>query len=790
MKFTLNWLKQHLDFTDKLEDILIKLTDIGLEVESIEDKSKAYAPFIVAEIIETVPHPNAEKLRICKVNIGKEILDVVCGAKNARASIKVVFAPIGSLIPATSMEIKLSEIRGVTSNGMLCSFDELALESNSEGIIELDANAVVGSSFAEHMGLNDAVIEINLTPNRGDAACVYGIARDLAAAGIGTLKAIQSINSSNDTELPIKIESEKCLQFYARRIDGVKNISNQSSMYAHMLKMIGKSPKSALVDISNFTLLNYGRPNHIYDADKIDGTIVIRMAKNGEKFVALGGEKCLLDENVLVVADDKKILAVAGVMGSELSKVDAETRNIIVEVAEFCPVAVAISGRKINIYSDSRYRFERGIDYANSEWFLNYLSNSIQSELGGEIKATGFAKTKSNEERNLPIDFNPNFIEAISGLYVEPAESIQILENLGFNFVAGKVTAPSWRTKDVTTKQDLAEEVLRIVGYHNIPNTNITISKDELSKAYEQSNIADKIKLALLARGLDQQISWSFTSQKEAEIFKNGELIELSNPINIDLAYLRPSALPNLLKIASRNAARGFPNIGLFEIGNNYGNHFTNKQELAISVVRTGDFDSKTVHSNQRKVDFYDLKADIEAALSAMGLKPENFSYKAEEIPSYLHPGKSASVRLGNKIIGVIGELHPKVLRFYQINESTAAFELYLDRLPKVKARHAKAKLELSHLQPITRDFAFIMDHNITADNLVKTVRQVEKNLIDEVKIFDVYTGQNIEPGKKSVALSIRIQPNTKSLVEAEIEKICTDIVNQVKIKFQAELRS
>lgn len=788
MKFTLAWLKKYLKTEASVVEITNTLTNLGLEVEEVTDKAKIYQSFKVAEIVEAEKHPDAERLKICKVNTGKEILQIVCGAPNARAGIKVVLAPIGTKIPVNGMEIKASKIRGVESSGMLCSAEELGLNGDGEGILELANDAMVGQKFAEFAGLDEVIFHIGLTPNRGDAASVYGIARDLSATDLGKLALIQGDNFTKEnieSKIKVSIEDKSgCYEFLGRYIAGVKNLPHAGDI-TKTLQLIGSGSKTALVDISNYTMLEFGRPNHMYDADKIRGNIRVRKAKNKEKFIPLGGEEVLLDEDVLVVADDEKILAVAGVIGGELSKVDENTKNIFIEVANFNPIEVARAGRKLNINTDARYRFERRVDAGISEFFINYLTEKVLTNCGGEasylVKAYG-----EQPEHISEIEFSTGIINKVAGFEIAEDEVYKILKKLGFEITENKVKVPTHRRGDIVSEVDLVEEVLRVYGFENIPTHDISIKASELfnPKQEKESKISERLRL----KNLDEVISWSFMNEQTAQSFGFTNLIMLENPISSELSVMRPTIMANLLGFAAKNQARGFNDFGLFEKGNIFKKEYKDLQATCISGIRVGNTGAKSVHKGERKVDFYDAKSDVFAICSEAFLNPENLIL-TKDVPQYYHPHRSAAFKLGNKLIAFAGEIHPDILKSFDIKENVIGFEVFLENMPKTNPKNTKSKLELSDLQVVNRDFAFIVDKDIEAQSILKVIKSVNKALIENVSIFDVYSGKGVEEGKKSIALSIRIQPKERTLLDEEIDKICTDIVNEASFKCGAILR-
>ncbi|MFI4984026.1 MAG: phenylalanine--tRNA ligase subunit beta [Rickettsiales bacterium] len=789
MKFTYSWLKGVLKTTKSAAEIAEKLSLIGLEVEEFTDKSKIYEPFIVAEILEAVQHPGADKLRVCKVNNGKETLQIVCGAPNARAGIKVVLAPIGAVIPNGGFAIKKSAIRGEESNGMLCSADELELPGGSEGIIELAVDAIVGESFANYAGLDDAVIDVSITPNRGDATNVYGIARDLCAAGYGELQPLPlKVPTDNGKDSPIKVEIKEpdaCYQFYGRYIANVQN-GIASDEIRKQLTAIGMNPKTTFVDLSNYSMLSYGRPNHFYDADKLVGNIVIRYAKPGEHFVAIGGAQYNLREDILVVADDNGAVSIAGVIGGERSKVTETTTNIFVEMAVFNPISISNSGRKLNVITDARFRSERRIDGGNSDFFMNYLTQLILDHTSGEVYKTQIVRGNTPHYTH-EVAFNLEKIHAISGLIISEAVCKDILTKLGFVINGNSVQVPSFRLGDINHITDLVEEIMRIHGYTELPSLDLPLTSKEL--VFNDKTPEQKTRDFLTSRSFGEVILWSFISEKNHQLFALGEQIKIANPISEELAIMRRSLLPNLLLNINNNYVRGFKDFGMFEIGNIYGAEYNLNQTQSIAACFLGNILAKSVHKDERKADFYDLKALAYAVVSLYGFNPENLKIVLE-VPAYYHPGKSCGLKIGNKVVGYVGEIHPKILKAFDLKDGVVAFELLTENIPPQKAKLAKAPLEISNFQAVNRDFAFMIGAEVRASDIVDAVKATDRALIETVEIFDVYSGSNIEEGKKSIALSVRILPKDKTLSDVEITAVSDKIIATLADKLGGQVRS
>jgi phenylalanyl-tRNA synthetase beta chain len=781
MQFTYSWLQQHLKTTASVMEIASSLDKLGLEVEEIHDNSQVYAPFLIAEIVSAEQHPDADKLRVCKVFDGKQELQIVCGAKNARAGIKVVLAPIGAHIPAGDFIIKKSKIRGVESNGMLCAAEELNLPEESEGIMELPENAPVGNKYMDYAGLNDVVFDISLTPNRGDCASVHGIARDLSALGLGELQSVDLPQTSEQatTDINVIIDAkEQCPQFYLKAIKGVKNGKSPQEIRG-LMEMIGSSPKSALVDLSNFAMMQFGRPNHIYDADKIKGDLTIRYAKPGEPFVAIGGEEYKLSDDILVVADAEQVLAVAGVIGGEFSKVTEETTNIYVEVAVFDPVAVATSGRKLNIITDSRFRFERRVDSGNSEFVMNYLTSLINQYCGGNNYTTTQA-TGTPHKYTQEITIDAEKIVSLIGLAVSRQEIDAILTKLGFRIQGDKAIIPTWRYGDITGNHDLAEEILRIYGLDNLASQPLPCDNNKIGPTNEGS-----ARGLLTAAGLNETISWSFISEELFAAFSKENPVKVANPISIEMSCMRPSIIASLLQLAHHNIKHDISHTGFFEIGSVY---HKDGYKQNVSGIRFGSYAHKSVHRDEHPYDFYDVKADFFKVVEAYGFKPEKLQFD-REVPFYYHPGKAARFKIGKQVVGYCGELHPSVLELVDIKENLVAFEVITESLPTPKSKTAKPKLELSDLQSINRDFAFIVNKEVLAGDICQNVISVDKKLIEKVDVFDVYAGKGIEEGKKSIALSVKIQPKNENLNEEQINTLAQAIIGKIEQTTGGSLR-
>jgi phenylalanyl-tRNA synthetase beta chain len=807
MKFTLSWLKDHLDTTATLDEIVETLTRIGLEVEGVEDKAKTLAPYMVAYVVSAEQHPNADRLRVCVVDTGEGApIQVVCGAPNARTGMKSVFAPPGTYIPGKNITLGVGTIRGVESRGMLCSAAELEISDDHDGIIDLPEDAPVGQAYAAYAGLDDPVIEINLTPNRPDCTSIHGIARDLAAAGLGTFKndAVPSVSGEGACPVSVTLDfaagdEHLCPAFALRLVRGVKNGPSPEWMQRRLLS-IGLRPINALVDITNYMTFDRGRPLHVFDAKKVKGNLTVRRAKEGEEVLALDGRTYKLDPGTVVIADENGVESIAGIMGGEHSGCDENTTDVLIESALWDPLNIAQSGRKLGIITDARYRFERGIDPAFTVPGLEMATKLVVDLCGGE--PTQAIVAGSVPQPDLVIEFPWSEVSRLSGLDVQPSESKQILEKLGFA-VSGSgervsVKAPSWRP-DIEGKADLVEEVIRIAGVDRIepkplPRLEATVAKPILTLIQKRTRLA---KRSLAVRGLVEAVTWSFIAKAEAELFGGGDAaLALANPIASDLSDMRPSLLPGLLKAAQRNADRGFGDVALFEVGQTFASDKPEGQSIKAAAVRRGTARAEGVgrhwDGGAESVDAFDAKADAMALLATLGIPAGGLQVVAGG-PAWFHPGRSATLQFGPKnVVGAFGEIHPKVLKALDLKGPLVAFEINLDALPPPKAKPTKMKpkLALSDFQPITRDFAFVVGRQVQAGDIVKAAQAAERQLVVGVDVFDIYEGAGIDPDKKSVAIAVTLQPTEKTLTDTEIEAVSTKIVGEVAKKTGAVLRS
>lgn len=785
MKFTLSWLKEYLKTTASLEEISDKLTMTGLEVEEIINPAEKLSGFVTAEILTKEKHPNADRLNLLSVFDGENALQIVCGAPNCYAGMKVVLAKEGTIIPLYNEALKKGVIRGVESNGMLCSERELGLGDDHTGIMELPKETPVGLPLTEVLK-PDVIIDVNVTPNRGDCLGVKGIARDLAAAGLGEFieTPVPEIQSSFKSPISVTVETEDCPVFSGRLIKGVKNGESPQWM-KDRLTAVGLRPISALVDITNYFNIGEDRPLHVFDAGKLSGNLHIRSAKEGEKILALDGKEYDLHEGMVVIADDRGPQSVGGVMGGENTGCSAETTDVFLESAYFNPVSIAKTSKKLKLESDSKSRFERGIDPQATLSGLDRATAMVLELCGGE--ASEVVMDGQEPSYNKPIAFDYSKVEKLTGVKIPQEEGEEILRKLGFKESAEGWTAPSWRS-DVDGQADLVEEILRIYGYNHLPL--LTIRPEGLAEPIytpEQKRQSD-IRRALANQGLNQAITWSFMHSELAKYF-GSKGIKLQNPITSELDEMRPSIIPNLLSAVKRNNDKGEADVRLFELGPEFFGTKPCEQRTVAACVRAGMNLPLNWREKPRQVDVFDAKEDALAALKAAGIPAESVQ-TWPKAPSWYHPGKSGSLMQGKNVLAVFGEIHPEILKKMDIKGAVAACEVYVDTLPQMKGRRKVSALASSNLQPVQRDFAFIVSCDVQAEKLLKSLRGVDKNLIKDVILFDVYEGEHLPEGKKSLAVKVILQPTEKTLTDAEIEQVSDKVVKEAQKAYQAELRS
>ena len=775
MKFTLGWLKSHLDTDADLDTIVEGLTRIGLEVEGVHNPGEALAPFRVARILSAERHPQADKLQVLSVDAGDGPMQVVCGAPNARAGLVGVFGAPGAYVPGLDVTLKVAAIRGVESNGMMCSARELQIGEGHDGIIELPEDAIIGTSFPDYAGLNDPVIDVSITPNRQDCMGVHGIARDLAAAGLGTLIAPTVPEVAGEGAGPdIRIEdAEGCPAFYAQAVSGLTN-GEAPEWMRQRLTAIGQKPISALVDITNYMTVDLGRPLHVYDKAKLTGGLVARKAREGETVEALNGRTYTLSQGMTVIADDAGVHDIGGIMGGEHSGVSETTTDVIIECAYFTPEAIARTGQTLGLTSDARQRFERGVDPAFLNDGLAIATFLVQHICGG--KASSVTRAGQPPVTAKTIGYDPNLAETLGGLAVAPDRQKTILESLGFTVTADwQVTAPSWR-RDVDGPADLVEEVIRIEGIDHVPPVALPRAPGVARPtATPQQKLERRARRAAAARGLDEAVTWSFISEAQAAPFGGGAFT-LANPISEDLKVMRPSLLPGLLAATERNIKRGATSVRLFEIGRRY---LQDAERPTLGVVLAGDKLQRNWRSGKAQgYDAYDAKAEAIALLAQAGAPVDNLQVMGEAGDAW-HPGQSGTLRLGPKtVLAAFGMVHPSVLKAFDLDGAVAAVEIYLDAIPPKRATgFMRPAYTPPALQSVRRDFAFLVPTDLAADSLIRAVRGADKAAITAARVFDVFAGQGVPEGHKSVAVEVLLQPSQKSFTDEELKAIADRIV-------------
>jgi phenylalanyl-tRNA synthetase beta chain len=784
MKFSLSWLKEHLDTTASTQEIADKLTAIGLEVEELSNPAEALAPFRVARVLTAEKHPQADKLHVLTVDAGTgEQIQVVCGAPNARAGMLGVFGPPGAYIPGSDLTLKVAAIRGVESYGMMCSSRELELGDDHSGIIELPGDAPVGTAFTQYAGLDDPVFDVNVTPNRQDAMGVRGIARDLAAAGIGKLKplGVPQIEGSYPCPVPIQIEDpDGCPAFFGRAIKGAKNGASPDWMQRR-LKSAGQRPISALVDITNYVMLEHGRPAHAYDIVKLTGGLTARSAKPGEKVLALNEKEYVLEPFMTVIADDRQVHDIGGIMGGEDSGVSEATTDVILEVAYFTPERIARTGQALALTSDARTRFERGVDPAFLDEGLAILTGLILDICGGEASAVIHAGQPPVDPRTIHFDFGRT--KALGGIDVPETRQREILESLGFTINGNDVTVPTWR-RDVEGSADLVEEVARITGYDLVPSTPLDRVPGVAKPTATRSQLVERrVRRTAAARGLDEAVTWSFISEGEAEVFGGGEW-KLANPISEEMKVMRPSLLPGLIAAARRNLDRGASSARLFEIGRRY---LGDSEHPTLGLLLAGERQPRDWQSGKaRAFEAFDAKGEALALLEAAGAPVANLQVYPDAGPTW-HPGRSAKLGLGPKtIVAAFGELHPSLAGSLDAPAGAVAAEIYFDAIPAPRlSGHARVAYTPPALQAVTRDFAFIVPADLASDNLLRAIRGADKAAISGVRLFDRFAAAD----GLSIAFEVTLQPVEKSFTDEQITEISQRIVAAAE-KLGARLRS
>ena len=799
MKFTRDWLFDHLKTDRSLEDILEALPMLGLEVESVVDRAAALVAFRVAEVLSAEPHSNANKLRVCMVSLGSgDPLQVVCGAPNARAGMKGVFAPVGTYVPGIDLNLKAGEIRGEVSNGMLCSEREMQLSDHHDGIIDLPADTPVGVSFAPYMGLDDPIIEIAITPNRADCLGVRGVARDLAAAGYGTLKHLDTTPCEGEFDSPVRWsldldgQDHLCPSITGIAFDNVDNTASPSWM-ARRLTAVGQRPISALVDITNYVMIDLGRPLHAYDIDKINGDkLCIRLAKDGEKFSGLNEKTYALTSDMLIIGDKDGVDDLAGVMGGERTSVSADTKRMFLEIAIFDPISVATTGRKLNLHSDARYRFERGLDATAPQLMAGHIARLVTSICGGKCSRPVQAGAGADWQRRIAL--SPKKLQQLTGIELSAERQQQILELLGFIVVPvgvdWLVTPPSWRG-DIDGSADLVEEIARIHGFNHLPVTALPRAQAVSQPVVNAAQLRPlRLRRALAERGLMEAVTFSFLAPKEAGLFGGGDAsLTLVNPISAELSVMRPSALPNLLRAAVRNQDRGEADSAMFEVGPIFLGVNPADQRTACAGMRHGHTAPRDWHNQRRVVDVFDAKADAEAALNVLGVRRTSLVVDAPA-PNYFHPGRSGVLMQGRTKLASFGELHPNIAAHFGLRDAVVGFELYLDDVPLAKSKgSARSLLKMSAFQSVHRDFAFVLDSDINASDLLRAVKSAAGPLLSDIRLFDVYQGKGVAFGTKSLAITITLTPQKATLTDDEIDTISSAVVARAGKTCGATLR-
>ena len=802
MKITFDWLKDHLSTNLKEEKLLDQLTNIGLEVESVENLSVGNELFKVAKIVNTEKHPNADRLKVCDVNVGeKELKKVVCGANNAIEGLITIYAPPGAIIPKTKIKLVEAKIRGVTSKGMLCSESELNLSDESDGIIELLKSKYeksIGRSYFAKSSSN--LIDLSITPNRPDCLGVRGIARDVAASGFGKLKYFKEkrIKSKVKQNLKVKINKEKnqgCNTFGSCLINNVKNIESPQWLKDKLISIVQK-PISAIVDITNYVMIDINRPLHAYDADKIEKEILVRNSKSGEQFTALDNKVYKLENSMCVISDSKGVLGLGGIIGGTRSGTEFNTKNVLLEAAYFDPRSIRNTAKKLNIDTDAKFRFERGIDPLSIEDGLNKAASLIKEICGGEISKIDIQKTEIY--KNKTIKFDPHLFEQITGFKISIKEILNILEDLGFGIKRDKkylkLNIPSWRP-DISQGVDIVEELVRITGYEKIKTVD-PIKERTKSTLTKSQKLFHFLQRSIASKGYLEAITWSFTDSNYNDFFKDkNKEIKIINPISSELGVLRNSIFSNLIMYMSKNLDRGFKDLSIFEIGPIFTGSNPGEQNTVVCGLSAGKKSRLSWIDKERNIDVYDIKRDVVQSLVEAGYNSDKF-FIDSETPNYYHPGKSGRLFLNkgkDQVAAYFGEIHPNILKKIDIKtESLIGFEIFLDnlKLPKKTLNDQKTKFVVSDYQKSERDFAFIVNKDVTSQDLINAVSNVDQNLISNIKIFDVYEGENIPENQKSIAISVSIQSFEKTLNDSDLEKINKLIIENVESKTGAKIRS
>ena len=798
MKFSLSWLKEHLDTDADIHAVADCLNRIGLEVEGIENPADALSAFRIAKVLSAAPHPQADKLQVLSVDAGGEPLQVVCGAPNARAGMLGVFGPAGAVVPANGMVLKVAAIRGVESNGMMCSIAELELGDDHDGIIELSEDAPVGQVYADWAGLDDPVIDVSITPNRQDCMGVRGIARDLAAAGLGTLRGLGEVYKI-DLSVPLEgsdaapivrtDDAAGCPAFFAQSVSGVRN-GDAPEWMRSKLKAIGQKPISLLVDITNFVSIDLGRPLHVYDRDKLNGALVARKAVDGEQMVALNGKTYTLDASMTVIADDAMVHDIGGIMGGEHSGVSEGTTDVLIECAFFDPEHIARTGQKLALTSDARQRFERGVDPAFLDDGLAIATKLVLDHAGGTASAIARSGQAPVAPRNIVYD--TDYCRRLGGINVPQDEQRNIIERLGFSVTSDwNVGVPSWR-RDVDGPADIVEEVVRMVGLDNVLSVPLPRADGVATPtATPAQSLERKVRRAAAARGLNEAVNWSFLPQKAADAFGGGDW-SLANPISEDMKVMRPSLLPGLLSAAQRNMDRGASSVRLFEIGRRYfaGTDGTSDERVTAGIVLAGERSTRNWASGKAaRFGAFDAKAEAIALLKAAGVATDGLLVM-DDAGAHYHPGQSATLRMGPKnILAAFGTLHPATAKAFDLDGNVVAAEIFLDAIPLKKAAgFMRPAFTPPALQAVTRDFAFLVPVDTPANDLLRSIKGCDKDNIVAVRLFDRFVGQGVPEGQVSLAVEVTLQPSDKSYSDDDLKAI-SDKVIAAATKLGAVLR-
>jgi len=799
VKFTFNWLKDHLDTKSELGVITNTLTNIGLEVEHIENRAEEFKYFTVAKVLSAEKHPDADRLKVCKIETINGIFQVVCGAPNAKTGIMGIFAPIDTYVPGTKVHLKKSEIRGVESCGMLLSERELGISDEHDGIIELIGDHKIGDPVSILYGFDDPIIEINLTPNRSDCLSVRGIARDLAAAGLGSLKElnVNKVKGNYISDIKWLRNFEKAEEHLCSGVSGrlFKNVKNSESpdWLKKRLTLIGQRPISALVDITNYITFDLGRPLHVYDADKLNGNLIMRKALKDEKCKTLDGKEYLLSKDMVVISDDKKIHGIGGVMGGLDSACSSETTNVFLEVALFDSISITKAGRKLNLQSDARYRFERGVDPTSIYWGVDIATQMITDLCGGEVSEV--VTDKIDDLKLKIINFDTRLIKTLGGIDINIQDQINILEKLGFisenlknSFI--RITVPSFRP-DVDGSADIVEEILRINGFDKIEPisliNDINFKEDILS-----SNLKSfyKAKRLIANRGYLETVTWSFMDTQQANFINNNPSLKIKNPISSDLSTMRPSTFPNLLNTINLNISRLYMVGKLFEVGPNFYGINEEDQEMVATGILYGSSNTSSWLNEKRSSDVYDIKSDVFYVLDQLNVPVNSLIHETFNSKVY-HPGKSANLRLGKNIIAKFGEISPVLLKFLDIKTLVYGFEIFLDKLDQfqIKKNSTKKSYNNNPFQLVERDFAFLFSKDTKAIEIINKIKKIDKKIIKNVIIFDIFEGNKLPENKKSIAFKVILQPQEKTFTDKEIESLSINIIDLISKSFDGELR-